>query len=285
MRLILSTITIWLALWACGFLFGHPADSHGTQAPGTTEKAPAAQKQPTGAAAAILDPAGLLSGVTEKFSAANEYDFDGDLEVGRKVAGDYPNQILAKATVSVMVAPAGKYRIKVENGGSEAYSIVSDGQTHWTYVPDLKAFSQEPSVTTATGDVLDEFKDFQDVAEPAIIEKLSRLTVPIVVRLGKTSQSVYRNGSVLTVFSKNDSHEGQHMMYLTIAPNAEFERLVWMKAMVVNNEKVLVRSDIRVRNLRIGSLGTDSDFRFTPPSDAKRTDHLVIPSVLPKESH
>ena len=238
-----------------------------------------AEVQAPAAQAAGIEPADLVSKIAEKYGATKQYSFAGDLEVTRKIAGDQPSEVLAKAKVKVAIAPGAKYRLEIENAGKYLYSFLSDGRKRWAYIPTLKKYTEGQAAAAVTSaDVDENFEDPRLYPEPEIIDRLSRLAVPILARLAKTAENVYRNGAVLTVLSKKDDRDGQSLMYLTVElATMTVGRMVWVKAISSKGEKVLVRSAINFESFRIDEPIADSEFTFVPPKNAKRTDTLTIP--------
>jgi outer membrane lipoprotein-sorting protein len=287
MRAICSATCFGLMILVRGVTFGQenpvapkvagPAKAAST-AGETTPDASKANGAPTGTASA--DPASLVKNIAEKYAAAKRYGFDGDVAVTRKNAGDERPAVLAKAKVQFVTGSGGKYRLEINNAGKEASVVyVSDGRTRWVYVPMLKQYSETAAAAGPSNeDAVDLFDDPNGGSESEIVDRFCRLAIPILIRLGKTAENVFRDGNVLTVFSKSDDRGGQHMMYLTALPASMTARqMVWIKSVVVNSEKVLIRSEIKFNSFRAEEPIDDAQFTFVPPTDTTRTDNLVIP--------
>jgi outer membrane lipoprotein-sorting protein len=287
MRTICSATCLGLMILVRGVIFGQespaapkaagPATAASTAAE-TTADAPKANGAPSGTAGA--DPTSLVKNIAEKYAAAKTYGFDGDVAVTRKIAGDERAAVLAKAKVKFVTGSGGKYRLEINKAGKDASVVfVSDGQTRWAYAPMLKQYSVNPvPAGPSNEDAAESFDDPNGSSESEIVDRFCQLAIPILMRLGKTAETVFRDGNVLTVFSKNDDRGGQHMMYLTALPAALTARqMVWIKAVMVNGEKVLIRSEIKFNSFRAEEPIDDAEFTFIPPADATRTDNLVIP--------
>jgi outer membrane lipoprotein-sorting protein len=260
MRCVFPVTAAFLLLLACSVMFGQ-----------TDVQAAPAQ-------AVGIDPVDLVNKIAEKYGAAKQYAFAGALEVTRKIAGDQPSDVLVKAKVKLAVAPGGKYRLEIEDGGKFPYSFISDGQKRWAYIPTLKKYTEGQAAAATSEDVGENFEDPRLYAEPEIIDRLSRLAIPAIARLAETTEKVYRNGAVLTVLSKKDDRDGQNLMYLTVEPaSLTVGRMVWVKATPSKGEKVLVRSAINFESFRIDEPTADSEFTFIPPKNTKRTSTLAIP--------
>jgi outer membrane lipoprotein-sorting protein len=227
---------------------------------------------------AALQPAVLANQIAAKLMSAKQYAFEGEVQVTRKLAGDDPGQILAQAKVKVEIASGGKYRLDVGDGGKSQYLLVSDGETRWSYVPELKRYT-ESSAASPSG-LADNEMDPLGISEPELISTLCRQAVPTFLRVTGAAEDVYNNGPILTLVTPKKSDSGsQEILYLTIDPDqVDLKRMIWMTSIASNSSKVLVRSAIVFDDLRIDQPISDSEFAFTPPKNAKRTGDLKIPS-------
>ena len=93
--------------------------------------------------------AALVARIAEKFAAAKQYVFEGNLNVSRKT-GEGPMNSLAKAKIKLAVMPGDKYVLRVENADKTGYVAVSDGQTSWVYSPALKKYTRQEAVAVRT---------------------------------------------------------------------------------------------------------------------------------------
>ncbi|HEY3838397.1 MAG TPA: hypothetical protein VGL72_17580 [Bryobacteraceae bacterium] len=94
------------------------------------------------ALAVTPEVAKTIQAIGQKCLAAHEYSFEGELLlVGQRAGG--PVQSLAHAKVNLALAPDGKFFLRIEPEGTDAYVLVSNGQKSWAWVPRLKQYTEE----------------------------------------------------------------------------------------------------------------------------------------------
>jgi cytochrome c biogenesis protein CcmG, thiol:disulfide interchange protein DsbE len=251
--------------------------------PPPAEVAPAAPAQDPG-----VELAALVARIAEKFAAAKQYVFEGNLNVSRK-SGEGRMDSLAKAKVKLAVMPDDKYVLQVDNVDKTGYVAVSDGQTSWVYVPALKKYTRQESVAVRTRyDSKENIEDPQQYPAADIINEFSRRVLPILAGLSDSPTDVFKNGGarvkyegqeyawpVLTVLSKKAEQVSQKLVYLTMDPaTLAIAKIVWTTPVSSTGEKVLVRMDFDFDSLHIGQPTADSEFAFSPPPGAKQADFL-----------
>src|SRR5271169_1428063 len=91
---------------------------------------------------APLDVPKTVQAIGEKFKSAKEYTLEGDLVLDGQ-RGSAPGKILSHAKIKLASAPSGKYYLRLEPEGGDAYLLLSDGQKSWAFVPKLKQYTEE----------------------------------------------------------------------------------------------------------------------------------------------
>ena len=223
--------------------------------------------------------ADLVNRISQKYQEANQYAFEGDLEIARKGGSEKPRELLLKARVKLTFASPGKYILRVDKPNSESYILQSDGQKSWKYVPSLKKYSETEA---SPGTTLDDPAAGLDVRskEKDLALEFSRLVVAILAGLAKSTDVIDLKGPLLMVLAKKDKSGLQNMSYLTIDPvTQDIKRMSWLNATpIANGDKVLVRSDFTFDSFQLGGPINDGDFTFQPPRGVKRVDALPVRS-------
>ncbi|MGC9948054.1 MAG: redoxin domain-containing protein [Bryobacteraceae bacterium] len=236
----------------------------------------------------------LVRDVAQKAESATQYEFEGDLMLGRQ-RGSTPGVVVAQAKVHLAAGPGGKSLLRVDAPDKGEYLSISDGQKSWAYVPKLKQYTEEESSVRADGDDADDDSAARSAAaadvesDPA--EIYARQVLPILARLYKTAASVSRAGQaevkfekkkqkwpVVQVVTKRDAQQGSSMTSLTVDPETmNIGRLVWTNLTYPNGQKSVVQLTVDFHSFQIGAAVPDSTFAFEPPKNAKLVEVLPIP--------
>lgn len=221
--------------------------------------------------------ADLVGQISHKYQEASHYTFAGDLEIARKDGTEKPKDLLLKAKVNLKFAIPGKYILKVNKPNGESYILQSDGEKTWKYVPSLKKYSETAAPLSTTLDDPGAGLDVRSKQKDLALE-FSRLVVPILAGLAKSTDVIDLKGPLLMVLAKKDKGGLQNMTYLTIDPvTQDIRRMSWLNATpTAGGDKVLVRSDITFDSFQIGGPVNDGDFAFQVPKGVKRVDALPL---------
>lgn len=221
-------------------------------------------------------PADLVNTISQKYQEVMQYSFEGDLEISRRSGTEKPKEMLLKARVRFLGASPGKYLLRAEKPGSPPYTVVSDGQKTWAYVPALKRYTEREASGSARHVDPEAGLDVQPNRKSDLADEFCQLVLPILTTLAKSAEVTDLRGSLLSVLSKKDATGRQNMTYLTLdTATLDIKRISWMNATPADNgDKALVRSDLTLTTFRTGGSISDADFTFQPPKDAKRVDSL-----------
>ena len=229
-------------------------------------------------------PSDLMKKVAEKFGAAKEYSLEGTLEVGSKKGVDADRVIVDRAKVKLAVAPGGKYRLQVDRESKPSYVLVSDGQTSWAYMANLKRYTQRAGAAPiADNDPMETFgrpsSSSQDLAADFV-----RSVVPILANLDKPAEFTDLRGALLTVMSKKDQLDRQEMTYLTLDPaTLLIRKMAWMLSLpAAGSDKAVMRFDLAFSSFQTDQSIPDQEFHFAPPARVKKVSSLPVPSLEKK---
>jgi outer membrane lipoprotein-sorting protein len=232
------------------------------------------------AQAPSLIPAELASRVAKKFEETKQYSFEGDLEIARRSGAEAPRVVLQTAKVKISVAAAGKSLLRVETAGKPAYVLISDGQTTWEYMPTQKKYTQQDGqIESVASDDTSEKLGLDPDSKRDLAADFTRRVIPILARLGQRVDFADLKGSLLTVISKKDERERQHMVYLTLdIATLTIKKMAWLRTTPApSGDKAILRSDLTFTSLRVNEPINDGDFTFSPPKGVKRVASLPIP--------
>lgn len=223
----------------------------------------------------------------QKCEAAEEYSLEGDLLLqGQR--GLQPARLLSHAKISLASAPAGKYLLRIEPEGKDAYVLMSNGQKSWAFVPRLKQYTEEESAIVAQKDEDSDNGGSDD--ERDLAETFARLIMPTLAKVQSDAVAADFHGEenlkhekkkvkwpVLRVMSKVDRENGQSLTEITLDPETlSIGRMVWSTLRRENGEKTLIQMTVDFTSFRIGPV-PDTTFSFEPPKNAKLVDAVPIP--------
>ena len=227
-----------------------------------------------------------MQSIGEKCRAAHEYSFEGDLVLsGQK--GTAPGRVLSEARVKLASAPGGKFYLRIEGAGKDAYVLVSNGQKSWAWVPKLKQYTEEETaVSEGEGDDEEGPSD----TERDLAETFVRLVVPVLAKIDKNAQAADFHGEVglkfenrkvswplLRVLSKPESDKTQTFTQLAVDPESlAVGRIVYSTALHDTAEKNVVQMAIDFSKFQIGPVDP-ATFEFAPPKGAKLVETIPIP--------
>lgn len=230
----------------------------------------------------------IIADVATKCEAANEYWFEGELQVvGQR--GEVPARLLTKAKVRLAVAPGGKSFLQVEPHDKDSYMLVSDGQKLWAYVPRLKQYT-ETDGAPIKGEGEQEENDSDSDQERDLAETFSYSLVPALGRMVRQAEAIGRKGfeevkfggrkhswPVVQVVSKKTA-AGQDLIEFTVDPESlQVARLVLANVSYRNAERTVIRTTADFSSFKVGEAVPDSTFVFEPPKKAKLVDAVPIP--------
>ncbi len=230
------------------------------------------------------DAARTVAAIGEKCKAAREYSFEGDLSVvGQRGSGAV--QTLSRAKLKLASAPAGKFYLRIEPVGKDAYVLVSNGQKSWAWVPKLKQYTEEEAAFLED-DQSDE--EGASDSERDLAETFSRMVMPILARLRSDAQAAdfggeapvafgkrKENWPLLRVMSRPAGDKSQALTQLAVDPETlAIGRMVYSTIFRADNTKIQMTIDFSA--FEIGP-APESTFTFEPPKGAKLVDAVPIP--------
>ena len=226
-------------------------------------------------------PADLVNTISQRYQEVMQYSFEGDLEISRRSGTEKPKEMLLKARVRFLAASSGRFLLRADKAGSPSYTVVSDGQKIWAYVPALKKYTEREASGSARHVDPEAGLNIQPNGKNDLADEFCQLVLPILATLAKSAEVTDLRGSLLSVLSKKDATGRQNMTYLTLdIATLDIKRISWMNASPADNgDKALVRSDLTLTTFRTSGAGdsiSDADFTFQPPKDAKRVDSLPV---------
>jgi peroxiredoxin/outer membrane lipoprotein-sorting protein len=236
--------------------------------------------------AELPDVSKTVNAIGQRCQNAREYEFEGDLLLaGQK--GSAPGRALSRARVKLASAPEGKYYLRVEPQGKDAYVLVSNGEKSWAWVPRLKQFTEEEAAfRPEDADPEESGSDNErDLAETFV-----RMVMPVLARLHVSAQSADFSGEidvklenrkrklpVLRVLSRSGSDGRQTFTRLAIDPETlAIARMVHSSIMRQDGERMVIELTLDFDSFQIGPV-PQSTFQFEAPKGAKLVDAVPIP--------
>ncbi len=222
-----------------------------------------------------LTPTDVANKISTKFAAAEQYRFEGDIEIAKRSGSEKPREAVIKTKVKVALSAPQKYVVRVEND-TPSYVLMSDGKRTWAFAPTLNSYVERDATRFAlSGDPNNGLELGSKTGRDLAVE-FSCLVVPILANLSKSIEAVTVKGSQLTIISKKDGRGRQNLTTVLFDPlTFDIKRLIWMNAVPVQDgDKALVRSDLTFSSFQVGAQIQDIEFTFHPPKDARRVESL-----------
>ncbi|MBZ5729097.1 MAG: redoxin domain-containing protein [Acidobacteriia bacterium] len=240
--------------------------------------------RPASAQSAPLNAAQLVRGLAARCGAARAYAFDAHVQVESWRSGGSP-RLLSAARASYAAGPAGKFSLRLEPAGKDAYVLVSDGEKSWAYVPALKKYTE----TEAAG--IEDGEDGGSDEERELSERFTRTLVSDLTRLAQTTEMADFNGTesvkyqgkkhtwpVLRAVSKSDARGGRDITEITLDPETfAVARVLAAHVSIDKGEKTFLRAIFDFSSLRLDEDLPAAAFVFEPPKKAELVDAVPIP--------
>lgn len=238
------------------------------------------------ASAQGLDALKTAQNIAAKYKA-EQYTFEGELLLlGQR--GEAPSKLLSHARVSLAAAPGGKYFLRIEPEGRDAYSLISNGQKSWAFVPKLKQYTEEESAMVSQGDE-DSGSGGSD-SERDFSEYFARHVMPALSKLSDRMAAVDFHGDVevkyegrkqkwplLRVASKADAERSQTLTQIAVDPESlNIGRMTWSVVTYEGTEKTIIQMTMDFKTFTVGPV-PESTFTFEKPKNAKLVDAVPIP--------
>ena len=235
-----------------------------------------------------LNASKLAQDLIARCAKAQTYSFDAQVQVEGWRTGEEP-RLLAGAKVSFAAGPEGRYSLRMEPLGKEAYVLVSNGQKSWAYVPSLKKYTETEAAAAADTD--DEGDDAPVEDERDLTELFVRDMVPELGRMGRTIEGAqisryvnlkYQgkklNWPVLSMVSKPDAEGSRNVTEVTLDPETlDIGRVLVARISTSNGVRTYVRGMFENTTVHLGEGVPDSTFEFEPPKKAQLVDAVPIP--------
>jgi peroxiredoxin/outer membrane lipoprotein-sorting protein len=245
---------------------------------------------PSSAEAQSLDAAGVVAKLSARCAAAREYMFEGELLVEGQ-HDSLPARLLSKAKVRFAAAQPGKSYLWIDAQDKDEYTLLSDGQKSWAFVPALKQYTEVEANVLAAGGEGTESAGAESDQERDPGEDFVRAILPTLASLRATAQTIdsgdiaevkYQGKKVkwptLRVLSRTDDRKASSLAELTLDPaTLAVARLVYSRVTYRGSERYLVRLSMDFASFRVGEPLPDATFTFRPPKKAKRVDAVPIP--------
>ena len=188
----------------------------------------------------------IIQDLSAKCEKAGDCLFEGEMEVAGQ-QGSQASRLLVKAKVRFASSESGKYFLRVERPGGEGYTLVSDGQKSWAYVPKLKQYTEQESAAvvdnsedddeddsgSASAAASDEEKDLAETFARQVIPTLAGLRKNVAMADTKGVQEVKFEGKkqkwpVVRVISREDE-AGRNRVDLAVDPaTLNIGRMLWL---------------------------------------------------------
>jgi peroxiredoxin/outer membrane lipoprotein-sorting protein len=238
----------------------------------------------TVASAATPDVQKTIQSIGERCRGAHEYVFEGELVLsGRR--GTEPGRVLSQSKVRLAMAPGGKFYLRIEAAGKDAYVLVSNGQKSWAYVPKLKQYTEEEAAVLEGGDDEEGASD----SERDLAETFVRMVVPALAKIDQEPQAADIHGEaavrfdnrketwpLLRVLSKPGSDKSQSLTQVAVDPETlAIGRMVYSTALR-DSGKSVVQMALDFTHFEIGPV-EESAFEFTAPKGVKLVETVPIP--------
>lgn len=236
--------------------------------------------------AAPPDVVKTVHAVAARYKAASAYAFEGELTLAGQ-RGDAPGRLLSQAKVKLASAASGKFFLRIEASGKDAYLLVSNGTKTWAYVPKLKQYTEEEAAFREDEEGGgDEGSD----SERDLAETFVRLVMPSLVRLNVNVQSADFHGEVPVKFEKRKESwpllrvmsraaEDGSRTFTQIGVDPEslaIGRMVYSSAIREEGIKTVVQMTLDFSTFQLEGV-PDSTFEFEPPKGAKLVETVPIP--------
>ena len=191
---------------------------------------------------------------------------------------------LGDRTVEVAHAEGGKefLHMKPLRSNGVEYTVVSNGTTTWSYLPERKEYSEDTSAST-------EGKDAEEVVVRAdrspedVMSALGQLirdaqsihsTETEVVKIGKSKES----WPIIDLMGKPDADGGRTVTRIVMAPDRPVLRRLTWAAMQGNDLKTMtVRVQVEFDSFSVGETLPAELFTFEAPKRAKLVEQVNIP--------
>ncbi len=231
-----------------------------------------------------LDAARMVRDLAARCGAARAYAFDAQVQVEGWRSGT-PPRLLSAAKASYAAGPDGKYWLRLEPAGKDAYVLVSDGEKTWAYVPALKKYTETEAAA------LEDREDGGAGEERELAESVTRSLISDLARLAQTTEAADINGTqsvkyqgrkhswpVLRAVSKSDAHGGREVTEITLDPETfAVARVLSAHVSIEKGEKTFLRAIFELTGLRLDEDLPESTFVFEPPKKAELVDAVPIP--------
>lgn len=238
-------------------------------------------------AAAVLPSAPKTAqAIAERCQKAGGYSFEGEFLLGGK-QGSAPGRELSRAKVKLASAPGGKYYLRLEPEGKDAYVLASNGEKSWAWVPRLKQYSEEEAAGRDGDEAPEEgaSDDEHDLAETFV-----RTVMPALARVYSTAHSADFNGEVavkvdgrkgkwplLRVLSRPAADGSQTLTQLAVDPETlDIGRMVYSTLIEQGGQRTLIQMTLDFSSFRLGPV-PESTFTLTLPANHKLVDAVPIP--------
>jgi peroxiredoxin/outer membrane lipoprotein-sorting protein len=239
----------------------------------------------TAAAAATPDVQQTVQSIGERCRGAHEYVFEGELVLSGQ-RGAEPGRVLSQSKVRLAIAPGGKFYLRIEAAGKDAYVLGSNGQKSWAYVPKLKQYTEEEAAVSEGNDDEEGPSD----SERDLAETFVRMVIPALSRIDKEAQAADFHGEapvrldnrkeswpLLRVLSKPGSDRTQTLTQVAVDPQTlAIGRMVYSTALRDSPVKSVIQMALDFRQFQIGPVD-ESTFEFTAPKGVKLVETVPIP--------
>ena len=231
-----------------------------------------------------VDAPKAVQDLAARCEQATKYSFGGELLLeGQR--GSAPMKVLTRAKVLVAASRPGKFLLRLIPVGRSAYTLLSNGQKSWVYVPKLKQYTEQDAAA-----LVDAGESGPD-QEQDLAEKFARLVMPTLARLASNGESAEvagwekvrfegkkRTWPEIRVKPRQDQGANQSLAELTMDPKSlAVGRLVWTNITYSNDEKLQLRLTVDFSTFKVGGEVPDGTFEFKPSRKAKRVDVVAIP--------
>jgi peroxiredoxin len=185
------------------------------------------------------------------------------------------------------MAPQGKFYLRIEPAGKDAYVLLSNGTKSWAWVPKLKQYTQEEA---AFRDDQGEGDDDGSDNERDLAESFVRMVMPTLARLRLDAQAADFTGEapvkfegrkanwpLLRVMTRPGADQIQSLTQLAIDPDTlAIGRMIYSTAVRNGSVKNVIQMTLDFAKFQIGPVPA-STFEFEPPKGVKLVETVPIP--------
>jgi peroxiredoxin/outer membrane lipoprotein-sorting protein len=236
--------------------------------------------------AAPPDAAKTVRTISERYKTAREYSFEGELSLAGQ-RGKAPGRVLSAAKVKIAAAPSGKFYLRIEPVGKDAYVLMSNGLKSWAFVPRLKQYTEEEAAFREDQEGSDEGPSD---SERDLAETFTRMVLPVLAKLDANVQAADFHGEVpvkfekrkvswplLRVMTRPAQDQSVTLTQLGVDPDTlSIGRMIYSTVMREGDDKTVIQMTLDFSTFQLGPLD-DSTFEFVPPKGARLVETLPIP--------